>query len=150
MMSKGKELEAQRALAWLRGSGSVQEEMDQMRAECEAAKLVPKVTIRELITNSALRIPLVISLTIMVAQQLSGINAVMFFSTTIFRSAGLSESASGYATLAMGSINVLMTVVSLVLVEKAGRKTLLLVGFAGMTVDTVILTFAMLFTVSNI
>lgn len=147
-LSKGKELEAQRALSWLRGTGSVQEEMEQMRAECEAAKLVPKVTIRELITNSALRIPLVISLTIMVAQQLSGINAVMFFSTTIFRNAGLNESSAGYATLAMGTINVLMTVVSLVLVEKAGRKTLLLIGFAGMTVDTVVLTFAMIFTVS--
>lgn len=78
MVTKGKDLEAQRALAWLRGSGNVQEEMEQMRAECEAAKLVPKVTIRELITNSALRIPLIISLVIMVAQQLSGINAVSF------------------------------------------------------------------------
>lgn len=69
-------MEAQRALAWLRGSGSVHEEMEQMRSEYEAVKLVPKVTMRELITNTALRIPLIISLTIMVAQQLSGINAV--------------------------------------------------------------------------
>lgn len=76
LLSRGKEMEAQRALAWLRGSGSVHEEMEQMRSEYEAMKLVPKVTMRELITNNALRIPLIISLTIMVAQQLSGINAV--------------------------------------------------------------------------
>lgn len=76
LLSKGKDREAQNALAWLRSSGNVQEEMEQMRSECEAMKLLPKVTMRELITNSALRIPLIISLTIMVAQQLSGINAV--------------------------------------------------------------------------
>lgn len=61
--------------------------------------------------------------------------------------AGLNEDNASYATMGMGAINVLMTVVSLVLVEKAGRKTLLLVGFAGMTVDTVLLTFAMVFAV---
>lgn len=76
LLSRGKELEAQRALSWLRGSVSVHEEMDEMRAEYEAIKLVPKVTTRDLISNSALRIPLIISLTIMLAQQLSGINAV--------------------------------------------------------------------------
>lgn len=126
----------------------MQEEMDQVRSECEAIKLLPKVTMRELITNSALRIPLIISLTIMVAQQLSGINAVVFFSTDIFKMAGLDNDQAGYATMGMGAVNVLMTVISLVLVEKAGRKTLMLVGFAGMTVDTLLLTFALLFAVS--
>ncbi|XP_065164046.1 solute carrier family 2, facilitated glucose transporter member 1-like isoform X2 [Atheta coriaria] len=145
LIGKGKEIEAQNALLWLRDGGSVQEEMDEMRSEYEAMKLVPKITMKELISNSALRIPLIICLMLMIAQQLSGINAVMFFSTKIFMMAGLTEDSASYATMGMGSINVLMTIVSLVLVEKAGRKTLLLVGFAGMTVVTLCLTFAMLY-----
>lgn len=148
LLSRGKEIEAQRALTWLRGSGSVQEEMDEMRAEYEAVKLVPKVTTRELINNSALRIPLIIALTIMIAQQLSGINAVMFYSTEIFKMSGLTSSGATYATLGMGSINVVMTIISLVLVEKAGRKTLLLIGFVGMTIDTLLLAIALNFAVS--
>lgn len=72
----------------------------------------------------------------------------MFFSTKIFMSAGLNEENASYATMGMGFINVLMTIVSLVLVERAGRKTLLLVGFCGMTIDTVLLTIAMVFAVS--
>ena len=52
--------------------------------------------------------------------------------------------------MGMGAINVLMTIVSLVLVEKAGRKTLLLLGFGGMAIDTLLLTIAMNFTVSTI
>lgn len=69
-------MEAQKALSWLRGTQGIHEEMDLIKAESEAMKLVPKVTMREMLTNSALRIPLIISLTVMCAQQLSGINAV--------------------------------------------------------------------------
>lgn len=145
LLSKGRDLDAQKALSWFRGTLAVHEEMDGMRAEYDAIKLVPRVTMRELITNNALRIPLIISLTVMLAQQLSGINAVMFFSSKIFKMAGLNDDNSTYATLGMGGINVFMTIVSLVLVEKAGRKTLLLLGFAGMTVDTLLLTICMLF-----
>ncbi|GJQ84965.1 hypothetical protein Trydic_g565 [Trypoxylus dichotomus] len=145
LLSKNKEIEAQRSLTWLRGSGSVQDEMDEMRQEYEAAKLMPTITIKELVSSVALRIPLIISLVMMIAQQLSGINAVIFYSTQIFIGAGLTPQAATYATLAVGAINVLMTVVSLVLVEKAGRKTLLLVGFGGMVIDTFLLTIALQF-----
>jgi SP family facilitated glucose transporter-like MFS transporter 1 len=50
--------------------------MEDMRTEYEAMKLVPKVTLKEMFINATLRIPLIISMMIMVAQQLSGINAV--------------------------------------------------------------------------
>jgi len=84
----------------------------------------------------------------------------MFFSTSIFESAGLEGLASQQATLGMGVVNVLMTFVryftkkpkhaiqkeskekcfySLVLVEKAGRKTLMLVGLCIMLISTIML-----------
>jgi len=68
---------------------------------------------------------------------------VMFFSTRIFRMAQLDEKNAQYATLGMGAVNVLMTVVSMFIVEKAGRKTLLLVGFAGMCCTTILLTICL-------
>lgn len=63
--------------------------------------------------------------------------------------AQLSDSAAQWATLGMGTMNVIMTLVSLVLVETSGRKTLLLIGFIGMFVDTVLLTIVMQFVVSS-
>lgn len=63
--------------------------------------------------------------------------------------AGLTNQAAIYATLGMGSVNVLMTVVSMVLVDKAGRKTLHLIGLAGMMVLTLILTISLALTVSK-
>ncbi|KAK4324988.1 hypothetical protein Pmani_004411, partial [Petrolisthes manimaculis] len=135
---------AQRALTWLRNTNNVQDEMAEMRNEAEAAKLVPSVSVREIICNPTLRIPLIISLMMMLAQQLSGINAVIFFSTSIYKNAGLSEEASINATIAMGTMNVLMTFISLVMVEKFGRKTLMLAGLSGMLVDALLFFICLL------
>ena len=131
------------ALTWLRGTGEVHDEMEEMRTEAEQMKLVPKVTLREMATNPVLKQPLVIAMVVMLSQQLSGINAAIAYSGSIFRSAGLSDDASLYATLGMGVINVLMTIVSLVLVEKWGRRSLHLTGLGGMAVTTVILTICL-------
>ena len=68
-----------------------QVELDEMRAEHEAMKEHPKVTLRAMVTTSSLRRPLVIAVMMMMAQQLSGINAAFFFSTSIFKSAGMEE-----------------------------------------------------------
>ncbi|KAL3280764.1 hypothetical protein HHI36_003997 [Cryptolaemus montrouzieri] len=145
LISKGQEIEAQRALVWLRCSHDVQDEMEQMKNEAEAMKLVPKVTVTDLIVNGALRQPLIISLMVMLAQQLSGINAVINFSTDIFKTAGLSENASTGATMIIGLVNVIMTLISMILIERAGRKTLLMAGFSGMIVATVFLTISISF-----
>uniref|UniRef100_A0A646QID7 Solute carrier family 2, facilitated glucose transporter member 1 n=1 Tax=Hemiscolopendra marginata TaxID=943146 RepID=A0A646QID7_9MYRI len=140
LVNEGHDVQAQKALIWLRGTLEIHDEMDEMTAEAETLKVIPKVTLKELFLNPTLRIPLVISVVVMLSQQLSGINAVIFFSTEIFKSAGLSVQVALYATLGMGAINVFMTMVSLVLVEKAGRRTLQLIGLGGIFFATVLLT----------
>ncbi|CAL7952480.1 unnamed protein product [Xylocopa violacea] len=145
LLTKGKDMEAQRALSWVRGTIEVHDEMDEMRTEYESVRLVPKVTLKELFVNPALRIPLIIAIMVMFAQQLSGINAVMFFSTKIFTMAQLDKNAAQNATMGVGAMNVLMTFISLILVERAGRKTLLLIGFTGMFIDTALLAICLAF-----
>ena len=76
LLDKEDEERSNSALVWLRGKVDVHEEMDEMRAEQESMKLTPKVTLMEMIKNSALRTPLIIAMMMMLAQQLSGINAV--------------------------------------------------------------------------
>ncbi|XP_052748182.1 solute carrier family 2, facilitated glucose transporter member 1-like [Galleria mellonella] len=146
LLNRGRELHAQRALNWLRGDVAVHGEMEEMHQEAEKNKVSKKVTLRELFSNRQLRQPLIIAMMVMIAQQLSGINVVIFFSTDIFLKAGISERHSQYATLGMGAMNVVMTVISLMLVEYAGRKTLLLTGFIGMFITTVGLFVANLYT----
>lgn len=67
----------------------------------------------------------------------------MFYSTDIFNNAGLEGDRAVYATLGMGAVNVLMTLVSTAIVDRAGRRTLHLIGLAGMWICTVLLVVMM-------
>merc|ERR1712062_950821 len=145
-LDKNDEQKANDSLTWLRGTNDVASEMDEMKAEHEAMKALPKATFKEMLTNPALRSPLFIALMMMLAQQLSGINAAIFFSTKIFEEAGLSSQSAQSATLGMGGMNVAMTFISLVLIEKAGRKTLMLTGLLIMLIATTSLLVCLLVT----
>jgi len=144
LLDKDDEHAAEEALHWLRGTLEVHDEMDEMKQEQESMKLVPKVTLNEMLTNGSLRRPLIIAMMMMLAQQLSGINCAIFYSTEIFKSAKLSEEASQGATLGMGAMNVAMTFVSLVLIEKAGRKILMISGLSVMVLMTIMLLVSLL------
>merc|ERR1711892_101082 len=144
LLDKDDEMAAEAALCWLRGTIEVHDEMDEMKQEQESMKLVPKVTLKEMLTNGSLRKPLIIAMMMMLAQQLSGINCAIFYSTKIFKLAGLGPEESQSATLGMGSMNVTMTFISLVLIEKAGRKTLMLIGLMAMFLMTTLLLASLL------
>ncbi|KAH8040027.1 hypothetical protein HPB51_009283 [Rhipicephalus microplus] len=76
LLVRGRPKQAEEALVRLRGTRDVDKEMAVMKNEAEAAEFVPKVTLPEMIRNASLRAPLIVSLMVMLAQQLSGINAV--------------------------------------------------------------------------
>lgn len=86
-----------------------------------------------------------IGIMMMLAQQLSGINAIIFYSTSVFESSGLNTKNAQYATLGVGVANVIMTLVSVGVIEKAGRKTLLLIGLGGMLASTITLMACLVF-----
>lgn len=85
-----------------------------MKEEQAKINAVPKLAIFDLFRGELLW-PMTIAIMMMCAQQFSGINVAMFFSTMIFEGAGLGDNAV-YATLVMGLINVLMTIISVYLV----------------------------------
>uniref|UniRef100_A0A2C9L7U5 Major facilitator superfamily (MFS) profile domain-containing protein n=1 Tax=Biomphalaria glabrata TaxID=6526 RepID=A0A2C9L7U5_BIOGL len=73
------------------------------------------------------------------SQQFSGINAVVYYSTSIFISAGLSKETSQYATVATGVVNVMMTFISALIMDRAGRRTLHMIGLVGTCISSVVL-----------
>lgn len=79
-----------------------------------------------------LQVPLIIGIVMQLSQQLSGINAIFYYSTNIFTTSGLSEEAAKYATIGVGAVMVVMTLVSIPLMDKAGRRTLHLYGKCGL------------------
>lgn len=73
---------------------------------------------------------LVVGIGLFFLQQLSGINAVIYYAPTVFQEAGFSGASTQLlATIGIGIVNVLMTVVGMMLIDRIGRRKLLLVGF---------------------
>ncbi|XP_037650020.1 solute carrier family 2, facilitated glucose transporter member 3a isoform X1 [Sebastes umbrosus] len=136
------EEQARKALVRLRGSEDVSKDLQEMKEESVKMAMEKKVTILELFRSPAYRQPLLIAIMLQLSQQLSGINAVFYYSTGIFASAGVKQPI--YATIGAGIVNTVFTVVSLFLVEKAGRRTLHLLGLGGMAISALLMTVSLL------
>ncbi len=88
------------------------------------------------------RRPLMIAIVLAVFQQITGINAILYYAPRIFESAGFARmSAIGQSTI-VGFTNMLFTVVAIVLADRVGRRPLLLVATGGMGVSLVLLAAA--------
>uniref|UniRef100_A0A2C9LFI2 Major facilitator superfamily (MFS) profile domain-containing protein n=1 Tax=Biomphalaria glabrata TaxID=6526 RepID=A0A2C9LFI2_BIOGL len=72
-------------------------------------------------------------------QDLRNSPKVVYYSTSIFISAGLSKETSQYATLATGVVNVMMTFISALIMDRAGRRTLHMIGLVGTCISSVVL-----------
>jgi SP family arabinose:H+ symporter-like MFS transporter len=77
-----------------------------------------------------LRRPLLLAIVLMAVSQFSGINSIMYYSTKIFTTAGAGVQDAFTASVVIGVVNVLFTFVALALVDRAGRRPLLLAGLA--------------------
>ena len=139
LLDKGDELAARKSLIWLRRTENVGHEMQQMMVEQEIMKQNPPATLKKIFTKKAYQMPTIIAIVMMLAQQLTGIGAVTFFSSDIFKTANLSLSASQNATLLMRITYLGMTFASLAMIEKYGRKTLMMAGLVGMVASTALL-----------
>jgi MFS transporter, SP family, galactose:H+ symporter len=86
--------------------------------------------------HRTVRPALIVGIGLAIFQQVTGINTVIYYAPTIIQSAGLpSASAAILATVGIGLVNVLMTIVAMWLIDRVGRRPLLLTGIAGMIVS---------------
>jgi MFS transporter, SP family, arabinose:H+ symporter len=80
----------------------------------------------------AYRLPIFLAITIGMFNQLSGINAILYYSNFIFAAAGFSQLSGALQTVLIGAMNLVATLLGMSLIDKLGRKTLLLIGSLGM------------------
>lgn len=142
LMSRAQNDQARAVLQRIRETTDVDKEL----AEIEADLQLQEGGWRELLTVS-LRRPLIIGIGLAIFQQFTGINTVIYYAPTIFQLAGLhSASAAILATVGVGAVNVLLTIVALRLLDRVGRRPLLLYGLVGMVVSLGVLGSAFLFS----
>ncbi|XP_008319988.1 solute carrier family 2, facilitated glucose transporter member 4 [Cynoglossus semilaevis] len=133
--------QAKNGLRRLTGRQEVGDMLAEMKDEKRKMDMERKVSILELFRSPLYRQPLMISIMLQLSQQLSGINAIFYYSTRIFMTAGVASPV--YATIGAGVVNCAFTVVSLFLIEKTGRRTLHMLGLAGMCICAIVMTTAL-------
>jgi len=129
---------AKKTLIRIRGNNDINAELK----EIQQSVAVKSGGWRDLFTP-LVRPALIVGVGLAILQQITGINTVIYYAPMIFEFTGIkSASASILATVGVGLVNVVMTVVALVLVDRIGRRPLLLAGLFGMIVGLGVLGLA--------
>jgi SP family arabinose:H+ symporter-like MFS transporter len=130
LVQAGREAEARRILCGWLDAGAVVQELAAIRGAVatESGRLTELLQPR-------FRRPLVIAVGVAVIAQLSGINAVMYYSTKIFITAGVGVRDAFTATVSIGFVNLVFTLLAVALVDRAGRRPLLLIGLVFQTLS---------------
>ena len=89
---------------------------------------------QESLFNGRYNLPITLAITIGLFNQLSGINAILYYSNYIFASAGFNSDSAALQTVGVGLVNLLATLLGMSLIDRLGRKTLLLIGSVGTAV----------------
>ncbi|MGW5878184.1 sugar porter family MFS transporter [Nocardiopsis terrae] len=125
--------QAREILSGVEGGGTarIEERIGEIR---EALGAEVRTRLRDLTGRYGL-LPIVwIGMAVSAFQQLVGINVIFYYSSSLWQSVGVAESDSLLLSLFTSVVNIVGTVIAILLVDRVGRKPLLLVGSAGMTV----------------
>jgi MFS family permease len=100
-----------------------------------------KIAIKELFAPS-MKLVMTIGIGIAILQQIVGINCVFFYAPMIFEQSGIGTDASFIQAILVGLINVVFTIVAMALIDKLGRKPLLIIGVSGIAISMFILSYS--------
>ncbi|HSI70378.1 MAG TPA: sugar porter family MFS transporter [Gillisia sp.] len=125
LISKGKNAEAEKVLRTIHPEADIEGKMLEIQKQSET-----KIS-GENIFMKKYRFPLILAFLVAFFNQLSGINAFLYYAPRIFEEAGLGESTALLSSIGIGVVNLLFTILGVVLIDKLGRKQLMFIGSIG-------------------
>lgn len=139
LIERGQEKEGHDTLKKIRGTENVEAEYSEIVHACKLGREV-KHPFRNLMKRQS-RPQLVIAICMQIFQQFTGINAIMFYAPVLFQTIGFRNDASLMSAVITGVVNVGSTIVSILVVDKWGRKVLLLQACGQMLLTQVFFFF---------
>uniref|UniRef100_A0A803NCV5 Major facilitator superfamily (MFS) profile domain-containing protein n=1 Tax=Chenopodium quinoa TaxID=63459 RepID=A0A803NCV5_CHEQI len=138
LFQQGKIAEAQKAVAALYGKERVPEVINDLRTSVQGSS-EPEAGWFDLF-SSRYRKVVSVGAALFLFQQMAGINAVVYYSTSVFRSAGIASDVA--ASALVGAANVFGTAIASSLMDRQGRKSLLMTSFSGMAASMLLLSLS--------
>jgi SP family arabinose:H+ symporter-like MFS transporter len=133
LMMKGRVQEASVILKRALGEQNAEKEIQQINNSISLAQNQTKGAFMDLLKPS-MRLVMIVGISIAILQQITGINAVFFYAPMIFEQTGLGTDASFMQAILVGITNVVFTLIAIALIDKIGRKSLLVAGVSGIIV----------------
>lgn len=129
LMYKGKREEAENTLRKIIPENEIASQIEDMSANL-AGNIEEKSILSQLreICSKPMRNIFIVAMTIAIAQQSTGINAILFYATTVFEQLGVGTDAAFQQAIWIGLTSVVFTVLSLLLIDKVGRRPMILWG----------------------
>jgi sugar porter (SP) family MFS transporter len=140
LMMRGRADAARADLQRIRGQEDVEAEIAEIETTLKTGR---GASLHDLLAPQ-LRRALLVGVGLALLQQVTGVNTVIYYAPMIFKMAGLaSSSASILATVGLGCVNVAFTVLAIFLVDRLGRRPLLLISLSGMILGLAILALTL-------
>ncbi|KAL8187453.1 UNVERIFIED_CONTAM: hypothetical protein K2H54_048980 [Gekko kuhli] len=120
---------ATEALRWFLGKYDVEDVIEEMREEQRSLASVKTVSVWHLLIDRSVRWQVLSVAVINMGMQLSGIDAIWFYTNIIFENAGIPDPEIPYTTVGTGAIEVVAGLIGCFTIEKLGRRPLVITGF---------------------
>lgn len=138
LVMRGRDDEARKVLARLRDSPRT---IDEEISEIRKVSSIPTHGVRDLLAKN-IRPLVMVGVMLAVFQQITGINTVIYYAPSLLQGAGFGDHAALLANVVNGAVNVGMTIIAIRLLDRVGRRKLLLSGTTGMAVGMFITAFS--------
>ncbi|KGL87377.1 Solute carrier family 2, facilitated glucose transporter member 9, partial [Charadrius vociferus] len=144
LIEKNDVCRATEALHRFLGTPDVQDVIEEMKEEQRSLSSVDMVSVWQLLRDRSVRWQTLSVVVVNAGMQLSGIDAIWFYTNTIFENAGIPVSQIPYTTVGTGAIEVVAGLIGCFTIEKLGRRPLIITGFCAMGICSAGITVSLL------
>ena len=125
----------------IHGTTQAEVEIQSIETNIKESENAKTVSIRELL-NPTVRFIMLVGVTLGILQQVTGINAIYFYATSIFKQTGIGTDAAFSSGVLLSFTTVVFTLLAIYLIDRLGRRPLLLVGMSGIAVSLLLCAFS--------
>jgi MFS family permease len=141
LYTKNRADQAKNVLERIHGSEQADIEIHSIEKNIEESEVSNEVSIRELFAP-ALRFIMIVGVTLGILQQVTGINAIYFYATSIFKQTGIGTDAAFSSGVLLSFTTVIFTLLAIYLIDRMGRRPLLLVGTSGIALSLLLCAYS--------